>query len=557
MTLVRLSAIAVLSVHILQVEFTKNLNCILFSDEVDLYQFIFLQVTLAQQLVLGNNPREIDNIPKAPSSSSLVSSTKNYKLNCDTNTNTEAKSNKLNGLIGFQHFLNLQQPVVSLQHSSNVNLQQPTIYQTLQQPVSNENLPIKLQQQFQSLPLKLENQILQQPDIQIIQKQCKQLQQQGPAATTWNSHKGRKPLSSLRVTGVSLAPLPVNSDTSRILPSQISHGGQLSNLGLPSNLPYFADKFCGCVNTEDQIPVVVPQPNHGPISNVPISVVERIQWPINMPIPISASSLSTDRVNLKIPIELTPSTVPVSTAPQKIESQSIQSIDLAPMIASTAYQSPLNQVTLTQSQPFEVKQEVQPVKYQMPPNQLRLNSVELNGLHTPQAVECQPPSNQIQVVDSQSVIQLQRPIPTPFVTNQNLHSDTLPINYPAPFVTQNSHSLKSSSMKTLLQLLMGLINERHVRCQYPHNYNCGCMNNNVCNSVNNNDTQIPPPEVIEGCTNRRKYESEESPMSNNIVPEGQKTPIHILEKMKFRNDNNRQNYSEEEDDDEYEYDDED
>lgn len=517
-------------------------------------------MTLAQKPVLENNQHGIHNILKVPSNSSLVSNTKNCNLNCDTNAHTEAstnKSNKSNDLMGLQQFLKLRQPVVSPQQSLNVNLQQPTIYQTLQQPVSNQN-----QEQFQHLPLKLQNQILQQPDNQVIQKQCQQLQQQGPAATIWNSLIGRKPSSSLRVTGVSLAPLTVNSGHFRNFPSESSNGVQFSNLGFPLNLPYFAAKSCGCINTVDQIPVPVPQSNHDPISNVPIYGIEKTQWPVSMPIPIAPSSLATDSANLNIPTELTISMIPASVVPQKVESQSIQSINFTPITASTAYQSPINQVLLTQSQPFEVLQMVQPVEYQISPNQLTLNSEELDALKTPQAVTqtlkvYQPPSNAIQLVDSPSVIQLQRQNPTPFVTKQNLCSDTLPINYPAPFVMQNNHGPKSLNMKTLLQLVMGLINERNGRCQYPRNCNCGCMNNDVSNSVNYNDTQIPPPEVIEGCSNQRKYECEESPMSNNIVPENQGTPVYVPEKIKIKNDNNRKYCSEEEDDDEYEYDDED
>lgn len=493
---------------------------------------IIFQATLAQQLVLENNPGGIDNIPKV------------LTVNCDTSGNTGAsptKSNKSNDLTGLKQFLKLQQPVVSPLQYSNIKLQHPTIYQTLQQPVPNRNLPIQLQPQFQNLPLNLQNQISQQQDNQVTQKQCNKLHQQGPVASISNSLIGRKPSSSLRVTGVSLAPLPVNIAHSRNLPSQASHGDNLSNLGLPSNFPYFATKSCGCVNTEDQIPVVAPRNDIGPISNVPISVVDRTQYGN---VPLSSSSLCTDSADSNIPIELTLSMLPASTPPQKVESQSVQSIDLSSITASIDHQSPINQVLLTQSQPLELKQMVQPVEYQIPPNQFKLKSMNLDASQTPQA-EYQPPSKPI---DSQPIIQLQRQIPTSFVTNQNQYSGTIPINYPAPCVVQKHRSPKSSSMKILLPLLIDLLKERNGRCQYLHNYNCGCMNNNVSNSVNNNDTQIPPPEVIEGYTNQRKYASEESPMSNNIIPEDPKTPGHVTEQLKFRN----KNYSEEEDDDEYE-----
>lgn len=494
---------------------------------------IILQATLAQRLVLENYPGGIDNIPIALS------------VNCDTSGNTGAsptKSNKSNDLTGLQQFLQLQQPVVSPQQYSNINLQQPTIYQTLQQPVPNQNLPIHFQPQFQNLPLNLQNKISQQQDNQVIQKQCNKLDQRGPVASISNSIIGRKPSSSLRVTGVSLAPLPANIAHSRNLPSQASHGDNLCNLGLPSNFPYFAAKSCGCENTGDQIPVVVPRTNCGPISNVPISVVDRTQYPGNVPIPISTSSLCTDSADLNIPIELTLSMLPASTPSRKVESQSEPSIDLSPVTASIDHQSSISQVLLTQSQPFEIKQIRQPVEYQIPPNQFK--SMNLDASQTPPA-EYQSPSK---LIDSQPTIQLQRQIPTSFVSNQNQYSGTLPINYPAPFVEQKHRGPKSSSMKLLLPLLIDLLKERNGRCQYPHNYNCGCINNNVSNSVNNNDTQIPPPEVIEGYTNQRKYPSEESPMSNNIIPEDPKTSVYVTEQLKFRN----KNYSEEEDDDEYE-----
>lgn len=479
-------------------------------------------MTFAQQLVLRNNPGGIDNIPKTP-------------VNCDIRGNTGANptnSDKSNGL-----FLKLQQSFASPQQSSNINLQQPTIYQTLQQPVPNRNLRMQMQSQFQTLPLNLQNQIPQQQDNQAIKKQCNQLQQQDTIATNSNSLIGSKPFSSLRVTGVSLAPLPVNMGHSRNLPSEASHGFQLSNPGLPSNFPYFAAKSCGCVNTVDQNPIDVPRANHGPFSNIPISVVDKAKYPDNVPIPISASSLSSDSAN---PTGLTFSVVPTSTLPQKVESQSLQSIDLAP----TTNQSPLNQVILSQSQPFELIQMVRPVEYEVPPTQLTLKSVELDAMQTPQAVEYQPLSNQIQLVDSQSIIELQRQIPTAFDPNQNQYSDTLPINYPAPFVMQNNHGPKSSTMKMLLPLLIDLLKERNGRCQCPHNCNCGCMKSN---SVNNNDTQIPPPEIIEGYANQRKYVSEKTPMGSNIVPEDPKITVY----MEHRN--NRKSCSEEEnDDDEYE-----
>lgn len=490
----------------------------------------------------------------------MVSNTRNFNLNCDASENAGSStttSNKSNGLTGLQQFLKLQQPVVSSQQSMNVNLEQPTIYQTLQQPVPNQILPMQLQEQFQSLPYNLQNQVLQQQDHQAIQKQYHQLQQHDPVTTISKSQRGTKPLTSLRVTGVTLAPLPVNGDHSRNLPLQISHGVQLSNLVSPSKLPYFATKSCDCVSAVDQIPVDIPQPTHGPTSNVPISVIERTQCPVN--VPISTSSLSTDSSNLNIPIALTLSMVPASTLPQKIKSQSVQSIDLAPITASRAYQSPINQVLLTQSQPLKVIQMVQPVEYQMPLNQLTLKSVESVASKGPQAIEYKPSSNQIQLVDGQSVIERQRQIPTSFVTNKNQHSNTLPINYPDPFVIQNTHGPKTSTMKALLPLLIDLLKARNCWYQYPHNCNCGCMNNNAKNSFNDNDTQIPPPEIIEGYANQRKYEAEELSMSNNIIPEDPKTPVNVPEKSKFRKYNNRPNYSEEEDDDEYEdeYDDED
>lgn len=488
----------------------------------------------------------------ASANTDLVSNTKFSNQNCDSSGNTGSsttKSNKSKGLKGLQQFLKLQQSVVTPQQSLSVNLQQPTINQNLQQAVLNQNLPINLQKQFQSLPLNLQHQILQQQNKQILPKQCNQLQQQDPVATIFNSDEGRKPSSSLRVTGISLAPLPVNNGQTRNLLSQVTQGVNLSNLGLPLNIPNFVPKSCDCINSVDQIPAVVSQPINGPISNVPIAVVERIQYPVNMPIPISTSSFSADNANLNIPIELTSSTIPVP-GPEKTENQAIQSIDLAQITSSIAYQSPINQVILAQS-PYEVVQMVQPVEHRMPTNHLAQKSVELDTTHIPKTAEYQPPSNQVQVVETQPVIELQS---RTYVPNQQI--PTSPINYPAPFVMQNNHGSKSSSMKTLLPLLFDLLKDRYWG---PRNYNCGCMNTNLNYLDYYNDT-LPLPQVIESYTKQRKYEQEEPPMSNDVIPEGPKSPVYVLERMKYRNYENRKNYSEEEDDDdeyedEYDYED--
>lgn len=489
--------------------------------------YVILQETLAQQQVLGNNQSGVNNIATAPSANSdWVNNNKNSNQNRDSIGNTEpsttktnkSKPDRLTG--GLQQFLKLQQSILTPQQSLNADSRQPKINQHLQQPELNQNLPINLQQQFQRLPLNLQNQILQKQDKQISPKK-----QPSPVAIQ-NTVKGKDPLSSLRVTGISLAPL--NNGQTTNLPVKVTQGGvNFSNLGLPPNIPYFLPTSGGCV--------VNTQSNNGPISNVPVSVVESTQYhPINVPIPIS-TSLSTDSTHLTNAIELT---------------------------SSTAYESPINQVLLAQSQPYEVVQMVQPVEYQIPSNQLVLKS-DLDTTKIPQTVEYQTPSNQIQVVEPQTIQMQSRPyvpnqqVPIPFVTNQNQYSNTLPNNYPAPFVMQSNQGSKSSSMKTLLPLLVDLIKQRNWGCHCPKNYNRGCKKNNVNHSDNNSDTQIPPPELIEGYTNRRKNEqqAQEKPMSNSFMQE-EPSPVYIPEKTKFRNYKNSNNYSaeEEEEEDDYDYD---
>lgn len=364
-------------------------------------------------------------------------------LNCQTASNILSEQQPPNA----QQNGNMEQPL-SVQQPPSINLQQPVLNQNMQQ----------------SLPLNLQQQILQKHQMALPLNNFQMNGQQVP------NHSNNIFPDSLPI---------VNGQTSG-LPSQVSQGVLLSNLGLTSSLPSLLPNSCCCKESVDQEAAIVPQNNFVSLSNVPISAIDRTQ----------AASLHLSSPANNYELMNNPCVLQSSSVPLSFQNTGIQPNQQALYSAQNSYNA-------MQNQPIQ--------------NQAMFNPVQMQPTYVESQQGIRLFENQPSAINPYLLSQLQSSSPPNSVPQYN----TVPRANPSiPIVNSVQQSAKSSNIKSLLPLLLNLLKENN-GCGCPF---CGCMNNNQ-----NNNNCIDNPRVFTGYSNQKTYGqgSKETTINNAKSGEGE------------------------------------
>lgn len=293
------------------------------------------------------------------------------------------------------------------QQNGNLNIQQTGFQQISNCQQSGEQQQNLQLSHLQSLPINLQQQLLQ--------------QQQSIPMSNWQT--GQQP--QLDTSDISFSSLPIVNGQISNLPSQVSQGVFLSNLGLSSSLPAILPNFCNC-KQQNELPTFVSQ-----------------------------NSLSQDYQFASFPASVS------STQPNEFTNPNNQAISFTPITfqnraqAQTNVEVPQNSVNIVQNQPPQNQMAFSPLQLQqfiplqsqtMSNNaQLQQQSIQsVQNQHMPNSVQLEShPMNSMQSKLMSNNVQLQA---------QSLNSvQNKPMPNPTQGQSQQINSVQSQSNNAQLQ----------------------------------------------------------------------------------------------------------